>query len=242
VFLSLVHSARAGPLPLLDRPETRQRFNVAASRAREQLWVVYALDPATDLKPADLRRRLIEHALDPGALTRTLASAAQRTESVFERLVLEHLVRRHYRVTPQWAVGRYRIDLVVEGGGRRLALECDGDRYHPPEKLPEDMARQALLERLGWRFLRLRGSVFFRDPEGTMAKVCQRLEELGIPPEGIEREALATSSNSDLVQELTRRAAQLRHVWQAAETNRSAEPCGCVPAACGAQPVLGITG
>lgn len=60
------------------------------------------------------------------------------------------------------------IDLVVEGAGNRIAIECDGDRWHPIEKLPENLARQAVLERLGWKFIRIRGSEFYRDPDGTM--------------------------------------------------------------------------
>jgi predicted RNA binding protein YcfA (HicA-like mRNA interferase family) len=73
--------------------------------------------------------------------------------------------------------------MVVEGGGKRLAVECDGDRYHPMEKLAEDMDRQAILERLGWQFVRIRGSAFYRDKELSMRPVFARLAELEIPPE-----------------------------------------------------------
>ncbi|WP_406707183.1 hypothetical protein [Tunturiibacter gelidoferens] len=31
----------------------------------------------------------------------------------------------------------------------RLAVECDGDRFHTLETLQSDMERQAVLERLG---------------------------------------------------------------------------------------------
>jgi hypothetical protein len=57
---------------------------------------------------------------------------------------------------------------ITEGG---LRLKCDGDRFHPIEKLAEDMARQAVLERLGWKFIRIRGSQFFRDREQTWSTV-----------------------------------------------------------------------
>src|SRR5690606_3026261 len=153
VFVSLVDSPGDGPLAKHEMDMYRQRFNVAASRPKDQLWVVYSLDPRSDLKPGDLRRRLIEHAENPRALL-DLQLADDRTESEFERLVLRRLLDEGYRVTPQWPVGRYRIDLVVQGGGRRLAVECDGDRFHPLEKIADDMERQAVLERLGWRFVR----------------------------------------------------------------------------------------
>ncbi|MGI9861921.1 DUF559 domain-containing protein [Moorella naiadis] len=98
-------------------------------------------------------------------------NASGKVQSEFEREVMRRLVNCGYRVQAQWPVGYYRIDLVVKGKGRRLAIECDGDRYHPLEKLEEDMARQAILERLGWRFVRIRGSHFFRDPDGAMQVV-----------------------------------------------------------------------
>ena len=34
---------------------TKKRYNVAASRAQDQMWVVHSLDPLYDLKPGDLR-------------------------------------------------------------------------------------------------------------------------------------------------------------------------------------------
>jgi len=79
--------------------------------------------------------------------------------------------------------------MVVEGGGKRLAVECDGDRYHPIEKLAEDVERQAILERLGWKFIRIRGSVFYRNSELAMQTIFSKLEELEIPPEGNSTEA-----------------------------------------------------
>ena len=83
----------------------------------------------------------------------------------------------------QWQVGYFRIDVVVDGGGKRLAVECDGDRWHPLEKLAEDIERQTILERLGWQFVRIRGTAFYRNPELAMRPVFARLAELEIPQE-----------------------------------------------------------
>jgi hypothetical protein len=84
------------------------------------------------------------------------------------------------------------------------------------EDLPQDMARQAILERLGWRFVRIRGSLFFRDPDEAMRPVFERLQTLGIPPEAI-RAGEPTQSVDELGRELKeriiRRAAELRSEW-----------------------------
>jgi very-short-patch-repair endonuclease len=179
------------------------------------MWVVYSLDPRNDLKPGDLRRRLIEHAEDPGAIQRALEKGEKRVQSKLELDVMQRLIEAGYRVHPQWRVGYYWIDLVVEGGGRRLAVECDGDRFHPIEKLPEDMARQAILERLGWTFVRVRGSQFFRDPDKAMQPVFEGLSGLGItprPPE-LQQGEVVDTLGKELKERIIRRASELRREW-----------------------------
>ena len=218
MFLSLV-DAPSGSGPLNLRAEGAQdmykkRFNVAASRAQDQMWVVHSLNPNVDLKEGDIRLRLIRHAEDPEALTRSLKRKEEKTESEFERLVLSRLMMAGYKVTPQWEVGAFRIDMVVEGGSKRLAVECDGDKYHTLENLREDLSRQAILERLGWTFVRIRGSEFFRDQEEAMKPVFERLEAMDIKPEGSVEESKPTEDlGSALRERVIRRAAELRREW-----------------------------
>jgi very-short-patch-repair endonuclease len=223
VFLSVVDTPTGHPLPFRDQQMFKQRYNVAASRARDQMWVVHSLNVQTDLRSGDLRRRLIEHAQDPQALLRLLEDKEKRTESPFEREVLKRLLLAGYRVIPQWKVGSRRIDLVVESNGRRLAVECDGDRYHPLEKLGDDMERQAILERLGWVFVRIRGSVFFRDPSRAMRPVFEKLRSLEIDP-APEAEMTAPSKAipSELTDRVSLRAEQIRNEWNARESESGA--------------------
>lgn len=212
IFLSVVDSKDDGEGPLSMRGDGqdalwKKRYNVATSRAKDQLWVVYSLDHATQLKSGDLRRRLIEHSLDPDALMKRLEDGAARTESPFEKSVYERLVAQGYKVITQWQVGAYRIDLVVVGdNGKRLAVECDGDRWHY-DKVAEDMARQALLERLGWHFARIRGTVFYRDPKSAMRTVLDELDKLGIIP--CAASLPTTAQHSALLDAVKRKAAEL---------------------------------
>jgi very-short-patch-repair endonuclease len=180
----------------------KKRYNVAASRARDQLWVVHSFDPDHHLRPNDIRLKLFQHVRDPLAYLRANEQEVGKTESPFERDVLKRLTDAGFRVRSQWPVGYYRIDMVVEGAGKRLAIECDGDRYHPMEKLAEDMARQAVLERLGWQFVRIRGSAFYRNGETAMRPVFDRLAELEIPPE-VDADVQATEGTEmTLIHEL----------------------------------------
>jgi len=188
IFISMVDTSERGPLRLRDQQIFKQRFNVAASRGRDQMWIIHSLNPERDLKDGDLRRQLIEHAYDPTHLMLTPEKTEKKVRSSFERELMKHLEGRGYQVTPQWQVGAYRIDLVVEGNGKRLAIECDGDPYHAfdmdklSSKLSEDMERQAILERLGWVFTRVRATEFFRDAERALRPVFERLDVLEIPP------------------------------------------------------------
>src|SRR5262249_13325922 len=160
----------------------KKRFNVAASRARDQMWVVHSFDPMHHLKADDLRFQLLQHARDPGSALQASNPDGTRPSSPLEREVAKRLTEAGFRVKQQMSVGHFRIDMVVEGDEKRLAVECDGDRYRSPESLAEGTARQAVLERLGWPFVRIRGSAFYRDPDTALRRGVERVGERRAKP------------------------------------------------------------
>ncbi|GGF41910.1 very short patch repair endonuclease [Microbacterium sorbitolivorans] len=185
-------------------PMYSQWANVAASRAQDQLWIVHSMDPST-LNHADQRRAMIEYAQGHhrGEEADDLYA---RTESKFERDVLTKLLERGFTVDPQHRVGSYRIDMVVNvARGERLAIECDGDAFHGPEKWDEDVRRQRVLERLGWTFWRIRASKYYLDPEAALEPLWQRLEEMRERAEGTEKLARVRQEARD-----AKRLAELR--------------------------------
>jgi very-short-patch-repair endonuclease len=107
---------------------------------------------------------------------------------------MKYLVEAGYRVIPQWKLGSRIIDLVVEG--KRLAIECYGDRDLPLEQLDEDMDRQAIVDRLGWTFARV-GSLFFRAPDRAMMPILEKLRLLDIPTKGTGSSGTQASSYLD---------------------------------------------
>ena len=162
-----------------------QRFNVALSRARDRMVLVRSVNEE-QLNPSDLKAKVIRHFHDPMVGAKPPAGDLMvMCESNFERDVLSRLLLRGYRVKPQVGALGYRIDLVVEGAGdRRLAVECDGDKYHGPERWADDMQRQRVLERVGWRFWRCWASSFTLDADACMADLFSTLERLQIHPLG----------------------------------------------------------
>lgn len=162
-----------------------QRFNVAASRARDRMYLVRSVE-AAHLSDKDLRMSLVQHFDKPLVADKEEAAVViERCESGFERQVFTALVERGYRVVPQVRAGAYRIDLVVEGAGDlRLAIECDGDEFHGPDRWPHDMARQRILERAGWTFWRCFASTWQLKRDEVLAELLGRLSEMGIAPIG----------------------------------------------------------
>src|SRR5471030_2273614 len=181
MFLSVVDVPEAGPLRKREEDLYKKRFNVAASRAQDQMWVVYSLNPDTDLKDGDLRRTSITYALNPRASDHLYQANVGVTESDFEKRVLRYLIDSGYTMLePQYWVGAYRLDFAIRQGSLKIAIECDGEQFHGSDKLEEDIARQATLERLGWNFVRIRGSEFYRDETFAIARVVKCLHELGV--------------------------------------------------------------
>lgn len=199
IFLSLVvapnHSYRA----LTGLPDQR-RFNVAMSRAKDQVWLFHSVRQ-DELSREDLRWRLLHFFYSPGqgALEelyeekerleregsqrpRQIGTQPDPYESWFEVDVALELLRRGYRVRPQYEVSGYRIDLVIEGLEHRLAVECDGDAWHGPEQYEHDMARQRQLERAGWTFVRIRESEFYANRRDALQLIEEGCKQLKIHP------------------------------------------------------------
>src|SRR5699024_1505632 len=178
-----------------------RRFNVAASRARDQMVLFHSVT-RDDLSVHDLRRRLLESfenskpqqiaGIERGELERRalqgqrdVVSPPTPFDSWFEVDVALELLRKNFTVLPQYEFAGKRIDLVVEGGQARLAIECDGDHWHGPDRYEEDMQRQRQLERCGWQFFRVRESAFYANRKDAFSSLWQMLEERGIYPAGL---------------------------------------------------------
>lgn len=184
VFLSMV-SAPNARIGALTREDAFQRFNVAGSRARDQLWLFHSAG-LEDLSATCVRRRLLQYCLNPHPDD---AEETPTFDSDFERHVYEVIRAKGYSVRTQVAGGdqttlEYRIDLVVQGERARLAVECDGDEWHGPERYEQDMFRQRQLERVGWIFFRISESDFYRNREASLEPLWRNLDRLGIDPTG----------------------------------------------------------
>jgi very-short-patch-repair endonuclease len=220
VFMSIV-SSRTQEAPLscrradADMNSLRKRYNVAASRPKDQLWIVHSLDPSTDLQPEDIRKTLLDYSNDPGSFMVEVKSVTERTDSPFEREVAEALMSRGYHIEPQYPVGAYRIDFVAIYKGNKIAFECDGERYHSREEdVRSDMERQQILERMGWQFVRLRGGEYYRNKEKAIDRVVSDFNAMGIMPEKWEDRTKSSPRSSELLERIKSRATVILKEWE----------------------------
>ncbi|MBF0539071.1 MAG: AAA family ATPase [Nitrospirae bacterium] len=185
MFLSMVVAPNAA-FTALTKDSDRQRFNVACSRARDQVFLFHSVGLQQLRNPECVRYKLLQHYLSPQQpqLCNSLEELKTLAESVFEIEVGTMIIERGYKVIAQYKPfienRKYRIDLVVQGHSNRVAVECDGDRWHGPERWQYDHRRQCQLERAGWKFWRISGSSFYRDKEKAMSSLWKFLDAEGI--------------------------------------------------------------
>ncbi|OLS40818.1 AAA domain-containing protein [Bacillus sp. MRMR6] len=182
MFLSMVAAPGETALRALTTEKDKRRYNVAVSRAKDQLWLFHT-PTVNDLRnKEDMRYQLISYCENPEKEIHS--TNRDKCESDFERSVYDQIASRGYRIIPQFEVAGYRIDLVVEGEKGRIAVECDGDQWHGPDRYDYDMNRQRILERCGWRFWRVRGSDYYYNPEKALESLWATLQHYQIEPVG----------------------------------------------------------
>lgn len=173
----------------VSKKEYKQRINVALSRARNKMILFHSIPKSLLQNPDDLRKMILDwfynHKTDQKkhGLQRIREEVERGRASEFEYSVGEIIIKKGYKVIPQYEVAGYRIDLVVQGENSKLAIECDGDKYHNAiEKWQDDIDREQILERSGWKFWRVAGSSFYRHKERALESLWHKLDDLGIKP------------------------------------------------------------
>jgi very-short-patch-repair endonuclease len=196
VFLSMVAAPTPGKrMMALTQEQYVQRFNVAVSRAKDQVWVFHSVRQDELPNQECMRFQLLDYSYGVIARRQNAGTGAssevvpedRRVEpfdSLFEQRVYNRIVDRGHTVYPQYEALGYRIDLVVVGAHGRLAVECDGDQWHGPDVYAHDLARQRDLERCGWRFFRIPGSAFDVDQAEALSGLWEMLRDEEIHPSG----------------------------------------------------------
>lgn len=181
MFLSMVVGSSQGAV--MNKRDAEQRMNVALSRARDRMYLYRSIQESDLKNESDLRLKILRHFSSPMPQIEQVDNPIDLCDSDFERNVFQRLIEKGYNVMPQVKVGAFSIDLVIEGeNDQRLAIELDGDKYHPPEKWMDDWKRQRTMERVGWQFWRCWGSSYTIDPDGCIDDLINVLNSMQIFP------------------------------------------------------------
>ncbi len=200
IFLSMVVAPNE-MVTTLSGEVFSQRFNVATSRARDQMILVRSVRvndlPATD----SLRRSLIDHFSKPYKSAKHFFrdDARELCDSSVERELFDWLISNGYNCQPKVAVGIHIVDFVIYGQqDNRLAVECDGDKYHGSEVWVDSVKRQRALERMGWSFWRCFASNFILKKERVLNDLKQVLTSHKIFPQSGTMDELPITQNKEI--------------------------------------------
>ncbi len=209
IFLSLV-TAHNHNRSALVKPEDERRFNVAMSRAKEQVWLFHSVQLDDLSNTNDLRYKLLDHIKNHKTpefkkrqrisvqKVKTLGTQPDPFDSWFEVDVFNDIIDKGLMVIPQYEVakGRYRIDLVAMfADGTKIAIECDGDKWHGAEQFQNDQMRKNVLERCGWQFFNVRGSEYYTNRTKALEPLWGMIPVVEEPKEPFSNNEDSSSEN-----------------------------------------------
>jgi len=178
-LLSLVLSDEADEKTARWVETQRNLVNVAVSRAKQSLVVfgdatVLRRYPVPTAHALVAAAQHVEARVEP--IVRELHEVADLHSEAEQRLFAALL---HVGLTPisKPRVEGYELDFAVDAGGILIDVEVDGT-HHLDERgrqRRQDLARDLIIEGLGWRVLRFPAWLCLSDPEAAAAAVVDFL-------------------------------------------------------------------
>lgn len=189
--------------PISKREKGRRRLNVAITRARLGIIIMSSLNidrisneeergtsenyyfwkymcyaRAIDREDREQADQILNNLRDNTRTTITHVGATP--ESAFEAEVGEFLESKGFHVDYQVGESGFRIDIGLKHkkDDRQYicGLECDGRRYHSGWRARlNDIWRQEILVKKGWRIHRIWSNKWFRNPKYVQAELLKKL-------------------------------------------------------------------
>lgn len=171
--LSLDPNFHHGTLRFLETPNV---FNVSITRAKRKLVVV------SSVRSEDLPNGLLKEFLLHASKAVTDFIPRDVFESKFEEQVAQALEKAGFKIWPQYEAAGFSIDLAVGDGKNWIAVECDGPTHFDMKQGQNfnDVWRQGILERAGWKFVRISYRDWERDSDKQIEKVRNLLGKFSI--------------------------------------------------------------
>jgi very-short-patch-repair endonuclease len=151
-----------------------KRLNVALTRARKKMILFMSTDIGQF--PENILKDFLLYA--KGYATSEIIK--EEFDSDFEREVYERMKERGYKLFPQYPACGYRIDLALFLDNLRIGIECDGwQHYDKYGNLNiDDIERQEVLERAGWKILRIPSTRYWKNPDACINELIEEIERI----------------------------------------------------------------
>lgn len=181
IILSMVISKKqdAGETRIvkaLTTKEFERSFNVAASRAKEQVILVYSIHP-NELSKECLRYKLITYYNTFDKNEKIDRDIKLNTD--FEKELYIELRKNKIDAMSHFKIGKYELDFVIDDeNGKKIAIQCDGDECKSKEEYEADISEQDVLIRCGWKFIRVRASQFYANKEKTLSELIIKINNI----------------------------------------------------------------
>ena len=151
-----------GSVSWISKPHNQ--MNVAVTRARNLLYIVADYDFCG--RQDGLLGELIKYALDVDKMRKT----SKEELALYGMLIMEGLSPVVHPV-----MGDVEVDLMLEKGGRKLAIEVDGMQH--TETKAEDDARDAYLRSCGCDVYRTSARSIRETPANVLAEILSRIAD-----------------------------------------------------------------
>jgi len=191
ILLSMVYDHTQ---PAITNRVQARRYNVAVTRAEDQLWLFTSIPDNAVFRPDDIRGSLLGYLHDrPDTLTidtrlDDIAGDVYHPpfESLLQQRVFLELRRCGYAVVPHYPIKDGHIDLVVVGDNGRLAVQCHSPNPHTSlDDLAAHLHRELELRRSDWCIVRIHESEYVFDPQAALQPLWQQLRQRGIEPRSL---------------------------------------------------------
>lgn len=179
MFLSMVIGNNV-KFTALTKDVDKRRFNVAASRARNQMWLFHSVD-LCDLSPQCARHSLLKYFEDYKKFSPCLENTGNIFRSELQKELYKKLREEGYDVRIGSRIHQeYDVDLLVEGDRSRVAVICEGDGMKKDRDFERELMNQLTLERMGWTMLRVSGCEYYYNPEIAMGRILKQISSANV--------------------------------------------------------------
>ncbi|NME96258.1 AAA family ATPase [Clostridium cochlearium] len=182
IFLSMVIGNNMKFASLTKEADIK-RFNVAASRAKNQMWVFHSVD-LKDLNKDCVRYELLEYCNNYKKYNDNNNKLEYMEKRALHKEIYNIINSKGYEIYPSSDVYGIKSDFIVEGRNNKVFIKCKvhGSEKRTSEEIRDEYKLELKLKNMGWNIIKIRDLDYHRNPEKTMLDFFLKLSSLDILP------------------------------------------------------------